>query len=115
MRSVQAEFGVAATDSVGDEQIISHIGDAYGHRGVWITKDSSAKRRHAEIIRASGISVIWIKQQTLSTVQQHYMVTICYHRTHQELTESRIPVHYEANFHGQPGKERLTCKRLRRR
>ena len=115
MRSVQAEFGVAPTDSLSDEEIIRHIGDVYGHRGVWLTKDSSSKREHAEIIRASKISVIWIKQQTLSTQQQHYIVTRCYHRTYQELVSARNPIHYEANFHGQPGKEKLTCKPLRRR
>ena len=115
MKSVEMEFGVAPTDSVSDEQIIRHIGDVYGHRGVWLTKDSSSKREHAEIIRASKISVIWIKQQTLSTQQQHYIVTLCYHRTYQELVSARNPIHYEANFHGQPGKEKLTCKPLRRR
>ena len=115
MRSVRSEFGVDATISVSDEQIISHIGTAYGHRGVWLTKDRSSKREHAEIIRASRISVIWIKQQTLSTVQQHYIVTLCYHRTYQELIGSRNPMHYEANFHGQPGRERLTCRPIRRR
>ena len=113
MNSVQAEFGVAPTDSVSDEQIIRHIWDTYGHRGVWLTKDSSSKREHAEIIRASRISVIWIKQQRLNTMQQHYIVTRCYHRTYQELLRSRSPIHYEANFHGQPGKEKLTCKPLR--
>ena len=113
MRSVQAEFGVAPTDSLSDEEIIRHIGNTYGHRGVWVTKDSSSKREHAETIRASGISVIWIKQQTLSSRQQHHVVTLCYHRTYQELTDSRSPIHYEANFHGQPGKERLTCRPLR--
>ena len=115
MRSVQAEFGVAPTDSISDEEIIRHIGDTYGHRGVWVTKDNSSKREHAETIRASGISVIWIKQQTLSTRQQHHVVTLCYHRTYQELTDSRNPIHYEANSHGQSGKERLTCKKLSRR
>lgn len=115
VRSVQAEFGVAPTDSVSDEQIIQHIGDMYGHRGLWVTKDSSSKRQHAEVIRASRISVIWIKQQTLSTMQQHYIVTFCYHRTYQDLADSRTPIHYEANFHGQRGKERLTCRPIRRR
>jgi hypothetical protein len=113
MRSVQAEFGVAPTDSLSDEEIIRHIGNTYGHRGVWVTKDTSSKREHAETIRASGISVIWIKQQTLSSRQQHHVVTLCYHRTYQELTDSRSPIHYEATFHGQPGKERLTCRPLR--
>ena len=115
VRSVQAEFGVAATDSVSDEQIIEHIGNTYGHRGVWLTKDRSSRRQHAAIIRASRISVIWIKQQTLSTVQQHYIVTFCYHRTYQELLDSRNPVHYEANFQGRAGSERLNCRRIRGR
>ena len=47
MRSVQAEFGVAPTDSLSDEEIIRHIGNTYGHRGVWVTKDTSSKREHA--------------------------------------------------------------------
>ena len=115
MKSVQTEFGVDATASVSDEEIIRHIGGTYGHRGVWITKDGSARRQHAEIIRASGISVIWIKQQRLSTMQQHYIVTLCYHRTYQYLADSRTPIHYEANFHGQRGKERLTCRPMRGR
>lgn len=115
LRSVQAEFGVAPTDSVSDEEIIRHIGATYGHRGVWITKDNSSKRQHAEVIRASGVSVIWIKQQTLSTMQQHYIVTYCYHRTRHELLDSRSPIHYEANFHGQPERERLSCRPPRRR
>ena len=115
MKSVQTEFGVSPTDSVSDEEIIRHVGDTYGHRGVWLTKDGSARRQHAEIISASGISVIWIKQQRLSTMQQHYIVTLCYHRTYPELASSRSPIHYEANFHGQPGRERLTCRPIRRR
>ena len=115
MRSVQAEFGVAPTDSISDEEIIRHIGDTYGHRGVWVTKDNSSKREHAEVISASRISVIWIKQQRLSTMEQHHIVTRCYHRTYQDLVDSRTPIHYEAYFHGQSGKERLTCRPIRRR
>ena len=115
MRSVQTEFGVAPRDSVSDEEIIRRIGDIYGHRGVWLSKDRSSKREHAEIISASRISVIWIKKQTLSTVQQHYIVTICYHRTYLELGNSRNPIHYEANLHGQPGNETVRCRRIPKR
>jgi hypothetical protein len=58
IRSVQEEFGIAPTESVSDEEIINHIAETYGYRGVWLTKDKSSKREHVELAKARRISVI---------------------------------------------------------
>ena len=112
IRSVQKEFNISASESVSDQDIINHISATYGHRGVWLTKDRSSKREHGELIRASRISVIWIKRQTLSTIQQHRIVTHCYHYTYQDLVEANRAMRWEVNFHGQRNRERITLKRL---
>ena len=112
IKSVQAEFNIGASESVSDQDIIRHIADTYGHRGVWLTKDRSSKREHGELLRVSEISVIWIKQQPLSTIQQHRIVTHCYHYTYQDMVEARRAIRWEVNFHGQRNRERITLKRL---
>ena len=44
IKSVNDAFSISPTDSVEDPEIIKHIADTYGFRGVWITKDNSANR-----------------------------------------------------------------------
>ncbi len=107
IRSVQDEFNISPQDSVPDPKIIDHIAEYYGTRGVWITKDNSSKRIHLEQIKARGISVIWIRQQTLSTIQQHRIITHGIARVTQDLVESNGPIHYVVNFHGQHNRERI--------
>ena len=69
---------------------------------------------HIELIRTQRISVVWMKQQVLSTSQQHRIVTYLYHRVFQDLTESRNPLHYTVNFHGQKNREKITVSPERR-
>ena len=109
IRCVQDEFG-NPEGTIKDEDIIEHIARTYGLRGVWITKDTSAKRVHLELIKARGISVIWIQQQDLSTPQQHRIITYGFSRVIQDLVESNHPIHYRVKFHGRPNRERITYK-----
>ena len=108
IKSVQSIFGVGPSDRVEDEEIIERIASEFGFRGVWVTKDNSSKRVHMELIQARSISVIWIRQQELSTQQQTRIVIYCYPRVHQDLLESTRPIHYEVSFQGQPNRERIT-------
>ncbi len=110
IRSVQEEFNVRPTDRVEDEDIINYIADRYGFRGVWITKDISAKRGHIGLIKARRISVIWIHKQSLSTSQQHRIITHGIARVPQDLNESKAPLHYLVKFHGQLNREKITYR-----
>ncbi len=107
---VEDEFNVPPTQTVDDENIINHIADFYGFRGVWITKDNSAKRARAVLARRRRVSVVWIQQQTLSTPQQHRIVTQIIFRLAYELSESTGPIHYLVTFHGEADKERIGFK-----
>ena len=107
IKSVQDEFEASAQDRISDPKI-NHISDNYGFRGVWITKDVSAKRVHLELIRARRVSVIWIHRQYLSTPQQHRIITFGITGVQQDLTEASGPIHYRVTFHGQPNRERIT-------
>ncbi len=91
---VQDEFDISAHDSVADEDIIDHIANAYGFRGVWITKDNSSKRAHLGLIKLRRVSVIWIQQQSLSTTQQHRIVVYGIAKVSQDLLEATGPRHY---------------------
>ena len=106
--SVEDEFDVRPTVSVDDEDIINHIADYHGFRGVWITKDNSSKRAHVGLAKRRRVSVVWIQQQALSTLQQHRIVTQIFPRVTQDLLENSGPIHYLVRFHGQPNRERIT-------
>ena len=110
IRSVQDEFSVTPQDSVSDPEIINHIATYYGPRGAWITKDNSAKRAHIALIKSRRISVIWIRPQTLSTLQQHRIITFGLARVTQDLLEANHPIHYLVTFHGQHNRERINYK-----
>lgn len=109
IRCVKDEFG-DPEGAIEDPDIIEHIARTYGFRGVWITKDTSAKRAHLELIKARRISVIWIQQQRLSTPQQHRIITYGFAKVTQDLLELDHPIHYLVTFHGQPNRERITYK-----
>ena len=111
IKSVQDEFNVSPGDSVEDSQIIDHIADYYGFRGVWITKDISSKRVHLEQIKLRRISVVWIRKQNLSTRQQLRIVAHGIADVFQTLTEASGPIHYVVLFHGTLNRERITYKR----
>jgi len=110
IRSVQEEFG-NPSGAVEDPTIINHIADFYGFRGVWITKDMSSKRAHMQLIKSRRISVIWIQQQSLSTIQQHRIITYGITGVLQDLTETNNPIHYLVKFHGVKNRERITYHR----
>ncbi len=110
IRSVQDEFSIDPQDTVADPDIINHIADYYGPHGVWITKDISAKRAHIGLIKSRRISVIWIRPQTLSTQQQHRIITFGLAKVAQDLTEVNHPIHYSVTFHGELNRERITYK-----
>ena len=110
IKSVSEEFSVPPTQTVDDEDIINHIADYYGFRGVWITKDNSAKRARAALAQRRRVSVVWIQQQTLSTPQQHHIVTQVIFRCSHELLDSNGPIHYLVTFHGATGKEAIGFK-----
>ena len=110
IRSVQDEFN-NPTGAIEDPDIINHIASQYGFRGVWITKDISSRRQHIELIKSRRISVIWIRRQELSTIQQHRIITYGLIAVRQDLLESSNPIHYLVTFHGQPDRERITYKR----
>ena len=112
IRGVQEEFK-GQSGTVLDPQIIDLISTRYGFRGVWVTKDKSSKREHHERIKARRISVIWIQQQKLSTLQQHRLVTHVLPKATQDLLESSRPIRYLATFQGQPNRERISLKRRR--
>jgi hypothetical protein len=109
IRSVQDEFG-DPTGGIEDPDIIKHLSSNYGFRGVWITKDTSAKRAHIELIKARRISVVWIQKQNLSTLQQHRIITFGFAGVYQDLLESDHPIHYLVTFHGCENRERITYK-----
>ena len=44
-----------------DEDIVSYLSTKTGHRGVWITQDWRARRRHRNSIVTHGISVLWLR------------------------------------------------------
>ena len=106
IRSVQDEFQ-NPEGAVTDPDIIRHIAQEYGFRGVWIARDESSKRVHRELIQTQGISVVWIREPTLSAIQQARIVVYLYPRVYQDLTESRRPLYYIVTFHGQPNRERI--------
>lgn len=110
IKCIQDEFNIGPQDSLEDPPIIEHIARWYGARGVWITKDTSAKRAHIELIKRRRISVIWIQQQILSTLQQHHIITHGIFRVAQDLLESDSPIHYLVKFHGLPNRERVSYK-----
>ncbi|MCJ7655751.1 MAG: hypothetical protein MUO97_10740 [Dehalococcoidia bacterium] len=110
IRSVQEEFG-NPQGAIEDPDIINHISRYYGYRGVWITKDTSAKRAHINLIKARRISVIWIRNQELSTPQQHRIITYGFAGVYQDLMECNHPIHYLVTFHGTPNRERITYKK----
>lgn len=110
IRCVQDEFD-APDGNIDDPTIVNHIADRYGIHGVWITKDISAKRAHMSLIKARQISVIWIQKQSLSTPQQHRIITYGFAQVFQDLVESRHPIHYLVSFHGQLNRERITYKK----
>jgi hypothetical protein len=109
IRSVQDEFE-DPTGAVEDPDIIHHISRTYGFHGVWITKDTSAKRAHLELIKARRISVVWVQKQVLSTQQQHRIIAFGFARVHQDLLESKHPIHYLVTFHGCENRERITYR-----
>ena len=109
IRSVQDEFN-SPTGAIEDPAIINHIANRYGFSGVWITKDNSSRRQHSELIKSRRISVIWIRSQYLSTIQQHRIITYGFSSVTQDLLESSYPIHYLVTFHGQSGRERITYK-----
>lgn len=106
IRSVQDEFG-DSKGSTKDPDIIEHIARNYGFRGVWITKDISSKRIHGELIYTQAISVIWIRQQVLSTEQQLRIIVYCYPRAYQDLVEATRAKHYIVTFTGERNRERI--------
>ena len=108
IKSVQDEFDATSRDRIEDPDIIDRIADYYGFRGVWITKDRSAKRAHLELIKSRRISVIWIQKQNLSTRQQHRIITNGIAKVTQDLIEASGPIHYSVKFHGQSNRERIT-------
>jgi hypothetical protein len=110
IRSVKDEFG-NPQGAIQDPDIINHISRHYGYRGVWITKDTSAKRAHIELIKARRISVIWIQKQDLSTPQQLRIVVFGFARVYQDLAECNHPIHYLVTFHGEQNRERITYKK----
>lgn len=107
IRCVQDEFG-DAKGAIKDEEIIEHIARTCGFRGVWVTKDVSAKRAHLELIKARRISVVWIQRQALSSQQQHRIITYGFARVFQDLVESDDPLHYLVKFHGAKNREWIT-------
>lgn len=109
IRCVQDEFD-DPQGAIEDPDIINHIANRYSFRGVWITKDISAKRAHMELIKARRISVVWIQKQDLSSMQQHRIITYGIDAVTQDLIEATGPVHYLVKFHGQPNRERITYK-----
>jgi len=108
IKSVQDEFGVGPRETILDPVIVNHIGDYYGFRGVWITKDMASKRQHIDLIKQRRISMIWIIKQQLTTAQQLRIVISGMARVTQDLVESDHPIHYVVNFHGQLNRERIT-------
>ena len=106
--SVEDALQVLPSEAVGDETIINHIADYHGFRGVWVTKDMSSKRAHVGLAKRRQVSVVWIQQQTLSTLQQHRIVTHIIPRVTQDLLEASGPIHYLVKFHGQPNRERIS-------
>ena len=109
IRSIQEEFN-DPSGAIEDPAIIDHIADEYGFRGVWVTKDISSRRQHIELIKSHRISVIWIRRQELSTLQQHRIITHGLSRVAEDLLESNVPIHYLVTFQGQPNRERITYK-----
>ena len=109
IQCVQDEFD-NPTGAIEDPEIINHISKYYGIRGVWITKDTSAKRVHINLIKAQKISVIWIQKQRLSTPQQHRIITFGYARVYQDLIECNHAIHYLVTFQGNENRERITYK-----
>ena len=107
IRCVQDEFN-DTTGAIDDPTIINHVANRYGFRGVWITKDNSSKRAHIQLIKSRRISVIWVQQQNLSTLQQHRIITHGISGVLQDLIDAHHPIHYLVKFHGQPNRERIT-------
>ncbi len=109
VRSVQEEFD-NPSGAIEDPVIINHIADQYGFRGVWITREISSRRQHIELIKSRRISVVWIRRQDLSTIQQHRIITYGLSSVTQDLLESSNPIHYLVTFQGQLNRERITYK-----
>ena len=109
IRSVQEEFN-NPSGAIEDPVIINHIAKQYGFRSVWITRDISSRRQHIELIKSRRISVVWIRRQDLSTLQQHRIITYGLTSVTQDLLESSYPIHYLVTFQGQANRERITYK-----
>ena len=109
IKCVQDEFN-NPSGAIEDPDIIKHIADHYGCHGVWITKDISAKRVHINLIKARRISVIWIRKQNLSTLQQHRIITFGFARVYQDLVECHHAIHYLVTFQGGENRERINYK-----
>jgi hypothetical protein len=111
IKYVRDEFG-NPPGVIEDPTIINHIADHYGCRGVWITKDTSAKRVHMNLIKARRISVVWIQQQKLSTQQQHRIITHGFARVYQDLVECHHAFHYLVTFYGVENREQIKYKQI---
>ena len=97
-----------------DEEIISHLGEKFGHRAVWITCDWDARRKHRESINRNRISVLWLRGlggRNPTPQEQTQMLCIVMDRVRFLIRESSIPVYLlvrlDANNDNQPFLQRL--------
>ena len=93
----------------GDWEIIPHLGDKAGHRGVWITADWGAFSQHSQIIINNRISVLWLRGMesrnfpALSKSQQTHILTTVMATVYRIIVASDSPVFLLASLDAESG------------
>ena len=86
-----------------DQEIIPHLGNRGGHRGVWITLDWDASVEHADLIDRWRISALWLRPpegaaNRFSLSQQSQLLVAVVDSAYRIVADADAPVYLRARL-----------------